>query len=165
LPARVLTDLANSYLTQNAVMSRRVTILSFIIGGLLVGGGLWYAGLLERWFPTQPAVGIAAIADLARRLGSVVVVIFLVRVFIPLLRYAAELEIFYQSRAGLLRILAGAADADGNVSIAFRSVVEVLLSDKIQLAAAPESPVAELVATAHVTEKGVGVIHSSVKSD
>jgi hypothetical protein len=156
VPAEVLTTLADRYVAQNKLMSRRVTTLSWIIGGLLFGGGLWYVGILERWFPSQPQVGISAITDLVRRLGAVVVVIFLVRIFVPLLRYAAELEIFYQSRAGVLRILAGAADSEGRVSLPLRSIVEVLSSDKIQLGAAPESPVAELVATAQVGEKGLG---------
>jgi hypothetical protein len=40
--------------------------------------------------------------------------------------------------------------------LAFGSLVEVLSSDRIQLGAAPESPVAELVATAQVVEKGLG---------
>lgn len=156
----VLGKLADSYLAQNVLMSRRVTTLSFIIGGLLVGGGLWYVGFLERWFPSQPAAGIAAIANSATRLGAVVVVIFLVRIFVPLLRYAAELEIFYQSRAGVLRILAGAADSDDKVTVSLPTIVEVLSSDRIQLSAAPESPVAELVATAHIGEKALGVARS-----
>ena len=82
-----------------------------------------------------------------------VVVIFLVRIFVPLLRYAAELEIFYRSRAGVLDLLASASGESGRVRLDAQLIIDVLSSDKIQLAAAPESPVAELVSTAKVTER------------
>jgi ABC-type protease/lipase transport system fused ATPase/permease subunit len=150
----VLKEVARSFLKQNTVMTLRVWALSIIIGSLLVVGAFWYIGALDRWIPSASSTSVAATAaDLVRRLGAVVMMIFLVRIFVPLLRYAAELEIFYRSRAAALEILATGVTHE-KVRLDVRTLLDLLSSDKIRLAAAPESPIAELMATVRTPEKG-----------
>jgi hypothetical protein len=157
-----LTRAAESFSAQNRMMSRRVTVMSFIIGGLLVGGAVWYIGLLDPLMNAasqapggrgEPVTTVASVADVVRRLGAVVMMIFLVRIFVPLLRYAAELEIFYASRAAALSILAERGSSDGSLRLDVRSLLNLVSSDKIKLAAAPDSPVSELMATARGPDK------------
>jgi hypothetical protein len=157
-----LRTIADSFLEQNRVMKGRVTAMCFIIGGLLVGGAFWYIGALDPWIQTNARItadvnervaAASSIADLVRRLGAVVMMIFLVRIFVPLLRYAAELEIFYRSRAAALQILADGRAEKDTVRLNVQTLIDLVSSDKIKLAAAPESPIAELVATVRAPEK------------
>ena len=151
-----LKQVANSFLEQNAVMSRRVTTLSFIIGGLPVGGAFWYIGALDHWIPGDRVTGVeATVADIIQRLGAVVVMIFWRDIrSAPSLRGRARN--FHWSRAAALQLLA--TGSDDKVRLPAQMLVDLVSSDKIQLAVAPESPVAELLATVRTTEKGAARI-------
>lgn len=150
-----LREAAAQFRKQHDVMVLRVKFLSFVVGALLLFGALWYIGALDRWIPGFTVSDDKWLGAIALRLGSMVMVLFLVRIFIPLLRYAAELEIFYYSRSIALDLIGtsgtdGAGAEDRTVRIDLRAVVDIISTEKIELGPAPESPVTELAAAAKV---------------
>jgi ABC-type protease/lipase transport system fused ATPase/permease subunit len=142
-----LREAAAQFRKQHDIMVLRVKFLSFVVGALLLFGALWYIGVLDRWIPGFTASDDKWLGAVALRLGSMVMVLFLVRIFIPLLRYAAELEIFYYSRSIAID---GAGAEDKTVRIELRAIVDLISAEKIELGPAPDSPVTELAAATKV---------------
>lgn len=149
-----IREAAAQFRKQHDVMVLRVKFLSVVVGALLLFGALWYIGVLDRWIPGFTASDDKWLGAIALRLGSMVMVLFLVRIFIPLLRYAAELEIFYYSRSIALDLIGSATDGAGTedktVRIEVRTIVDLISPEKIELGPAPDSPVTELAATTKV---------------
>ena len=149
-----IREAAAQFRKQHDVMVLRVKFLSVVVGALLLFGALWYIGVLDRWIPGFTASDDKWLGAIALRLGSMVMVLFLVRIFIPLLRYAAELEIFYYSRSIALDLIGSATDGAGaedkTVRVEIRTIVDLISPEKIELGPAPESPVTELAAATKV---------------
>jgi ABC-type protease/lipase transport system fused ATPase/permease subunit len=150
-----LREAAAQFRKQHDIMVLRVKFVSFVVGALLLFGALWYIGVLDRWIPGFTASDDKWLGAVALRLGSMVMVLFLVRIFIPLLRYAAELEIFYFSRSIALDLIGssaidGAGAEDKTVRIEIRAIVDLISAEKIELGPAPDSPVTELAAATKV---------------